>query len=157
EGVRVDRPRRRSLVDAISQNVRFNMSSPFRILLAVVFVLVLSIASAFAQGPKGTVQGRVTDSSGAPLEGATVVVAPGGAHTVTDSEGGYFLTGLAPGDYTVTVSFVGLKDFSAPAHVVAGPPVRIDPKLEVGAHSEEIVVTADRPHGEVGQINRERT
>ena len=35
--------------------------------------------------------------------------------------------------------------------------MRVDTKLEVAGQSESILVTAERPRGEVGQINRERT
>lgn len=51
------------------------------------------------------IRGTVTDAAGAPIEGAIVqavligTVIP--AMTTTDAEGGYELTGLAPGSYTV--------------------------------------------------------
>jgi TonB-dependent receptor len=35
--------------------------------------------------------------------------------------------------------------------------VRVDPRLDVAGQSESILVTAERPRGEAGQINRERT
>src|SRR5262249_61120231 len=115
------------------------------------------VAHARAQGGKGTIQGRVTDSSGAVLQGASIAVSPGGARAVTDAEGAYVVGALAPGDYTVSVTFVGFKDFSTAAHVAAGQPTRVDPRLDVAGQSESILVTAERPRGEAGQINRERT
>src|SRR5262249_37327808 len=39
----------------------------------------------------------------------------------------------------------------------AGEPTRVDLKLDVAGQSESILVTAERPRGEAGQINRERT
>ena len=53
------------------------------------------------------------------LQGASVTLTPGGARAVSDAEGGYVIGGLAPGDYTVAVSFIGFRDFTTSAHVVA--------------------------------------
>jgi outer membrane receptor protein involved in Fe transport len=135
------------------------MTNHPRILLTIIvlFLTLTMAATARAQQGRGTIQGHVTDSSGAVLRGATVTLAPGGAHTVTDAEGGFVITGLAEGAYTVTVSFVGFRDFSTPAQVAGGQSLRVDPKLEVAGQSEQILVTVDRPRGEAGQINRERT
>jgi TonB-dependent receptor len=123
----------------------------------VLWSLVAPMTTAHAQTSKGTIQGRVTDSSGAVLQGAAVTVAPGGARAVTDAEGGYVIGGLAEGDYTISVRFVGFTDFSRAVHVVAGRPGRVDLTLDVAGQSEMILVTAERPRGEAGQINRERT
>ena len=54
----------------------------------------------------------MTDSSNAVLQGASVTVTPGGMRTATNTEGEYAIAGLAPGNYTVTVSFVGFKEFA---------------------------------------------
>ncbi|HXI28541.1 MAG TPA: TonB-dependent receptor, partial [Vicinamibacterales bacterium] len=89
--------------------------------------------------------------------GASVIVTPGGAHAVTDPEGAYVIGGLAAGEYTVSVTFVGFRDFSTAAHVGAGQPTRVDPRLDVAGQSESVLVMAERPRGEAGQINRERT
>ena len=123
----------------------------------LVWLQIVSIVTARGQTARGTIQGHVTDSSGAVLQGASVIVVPGGGRAVTDAEGGYIISGLAPGDYTVGVTFVGFRDFSTAAHVSAGQPTRVDPRLDVAGQSESILVTAERPRGEAGQINRERT
>src|SRR5215471_16706529 len=127
-------------------------------ILVAAIVLALGVnAPVRAQQARGTIQGYVTDASGGVLRGATVTVTPGGAHTVTDAEGGFVLAGLAEGDYTVTVGFVGFRESSTPVHVKGGLAVRVNPKLEVAGQSEMILVTVERPRGEAGQINRERT
>jgi TonB-dependent receptor len=132
------------------------MSTLFRIAM-MLSALALPAQTASAQMSKGAIQGRASDSTGAVLQGASVIVTPGGAHAVTDAEGAYVIGGLAAGDYEVRVTFVGFKDFSTTVHVVAGQPTRIDPKLDVAGQSESILVTAERLRGEAGQINRERT
>jgi TonB-dependent receptor len=134
-----------------------SMSTHARMAATLIVSLFLPVATAHAQGGKGTIQGHVTDSSGAVLQGASVTVTPGGARAATDAEGAYVVGALTPGDYTVTVTFVGFKTFSIAAHVTSGESTRVDPRLDVAGQSESILVTAERPRGEAGQINRERT
>src|SRR5262249_12929512 len=133
------------------------MKNIIRTLMALFLALAMPCANGLAQTARGTIQGRVTDTSNAVLQGATVTVAPGGAHPVTAAAGSYVIAGLAPGTYTITVSFVGFKETTREATVAAGQPVRVDATLDVAGQSEAILVTAERPRGEAGQINRERT
>ncbi|WP_460890321.1 carboxypeptidase regulatory-like domain-containing protein [Promicromonospora xylanilytica] len=60
----------------------------------------------FALSRTGAVGGTVTDGAGGAVAGATVTVAGlGGQLTVaTDAVGGYFVDGLAPGEYLVTLT-----------------------------------------------------
>jgi TonB-dependent receptor len=136
------------------------MSKSLQIALTIgVLALVGPDATALAQTEtgRGTIQGRVADSSNAVLQGARVTLTPGGAHAVTDAEGEYVIFGLVPGTYTMTVNFVGFRETSQTVTVVAGRPLRVDAKLDVAGQSESILVTADRPRGEAEQINRART
>jgi len=55
-----------------------------------------------------SVSGKVTDTSGAPLPGVTVVVKGTTQGIITDTEGKYTLTKV-PGDGTLVFSFVGMK------------------------------------------------
>jgi TonB-dependent receptor len=132
------------------------MAKTLRLFVAVLVACLFVSRTSYGQS-KGEIDGRVTDSSGGVLQGAMVSVMPGNIHVATDGNGGYAVPGMAPGDYTVTVDFVGFKSFSTPVHVQAGQAVEVDPKLEVGQQSEEILVSALRPHAEAAQINRERT
>lgn len=56
----------------------------------------------------GTVSGKVTDSSGQPLPGVTVVVKGTTNGTITGMDGDYMLTKV-PSDATLVFSFVGMK------------------------------------------------
>jgi len=85
------------------------MSRTYRVLpAALVLMLMLPMPAAFAQSDRGSILGRVADSSNAVLQGASVAVMPGGIRTATNTEGEYAINALVPGTYTVTVSFVGL-------------------------------------------------
>ena len=69
----------------------------------------------------GLIQGKVTDTSGAPILGAVVTVngTDGILHmTVTGGDGAFQISSLAPGTYSVKISASGLSDWSA-ANVAA--------------------------------------
>ena len=55
-----------------------------------------------------TVSGKITDSSGVPLPGATVVVKGTTTGIITDVDGKYSIANV-PGDATLVFSFVGMK------------------------------------------------
>jgi len=57
---------------------------------------------------KHPVSGKVTDSSGAPLPGVTVVIKGTTTGTITDNKGNYSLTSI-PYNATLLFSFVGMK------------------------------------------------
>lgn len=116
----------------------------FATLLASVLVVLLA-APVAAQS--GKIAGVITDAtSGETLIGATVRVEglPSGA--ATDIDGAYQIIGVRPGDYTVTVSYVGFQ-----AQRVENVRVRIDLTTTVSVAlaeatigGQEIVVEADR-------------
>src|SRR5262245_8625269 len=110
-----------------------------RVMCAALALWILApLPSVMAQGGRGTIQGRATDSAGGVLQGATVTVNPGGARTVTGREGDFLIRGLAPGTYTVKVEFVGFATFQESVDVQEGGLVRLDATLQVAAQSESI-------------------
>ena len=122
----------------------------------VLLSLVLSCPG-LAQNGKGSINGRVTDSAGGVLQGAQVRLKLGGSSTVTNTQGEYLFAGLAAGDYTVTVNYIGFAVADYSVSVAAGQAARLDVKLEVASQSESINVTAERPRGEAEAVNRTRT
>jgi len=61
-----------------------------------------------AQQTTKTISGKVTDSSGAPLPGVTIVIKGTTQGIITDTDGNYTLTKV-PGDATLAFSFIGMK------------------------------------------------
>jgi len=132
-------------------NRRFGRNS--FILLAVA---ALSAGMAMAQGGKGAIRGRVSDASGGALVGAQVTVEPKGATVVSDAQGQFFVNDLEPGNYTVSVSYVGFTPFKGQAMVTGGGIASLDVKLAVASVNLEVLVTAERAAGEAEAVNRER-
>jgi TonB-dependent receptor len=112
--------------------------------------------SAFAQTGRGSLAGRAVDTAGAVLPGARVRVEPGNVAIATNQVGEFTVIDLAPGDYKVTISYVGFLPYTTDVKVVAGQATRVDAVLKVQAKGEVVTVVADSL-GEAEAINIQRT
>lgn len=108
------------------------------------------------QGAKGNITGRLSDRTGAMLEGVIVQLEGAGRIGTTDGKGEYVIADLAPGNYSLTFSYVGMAPAIEKATVAAGQTTRVDVTMQVAAVSNEIIVVAERPRGEAEAINRSR-
>jgi TonB-dependent receptor len=99
----------------------------------------------------------VTDSAKAILQGARIELEPKAQPTVSNVQGQFTIADLTPGEYTLTISFVGMASYSKLVTVAAGQVTRVDAELQVASTAESVTVTAKRVHGEAEAINRERT
>jgi len=134
------------------------MPSAFvRSAIATLLFLALSQMAAVAQANRGIIAGRVTDVSGAILQGARVELPVAALSTVSGRQGEFSFGGMEPGSYKLTVSYIGFSSFVVDVTVKAGQVAHVDAVLSVASKTEAIMVTADRPHGEAEAINRERT
>jgi TonB-dependent receptor len=111
----------------------------------------------FSQSGKGTVSGAVKDSGNSALQGAFVELLPLGRKVVTDDHGQFRITDVPAGEYTLSVSYVGLAVSNTPVTVSAGQEVSANPVLQVASQADQVVVTAERLQGEAEAINIERT
>jgi hypothetical protein len=99
------------------------------------FALALLFAGrcALAQAT-GSIQGKVTDSSGTPILGAVVAVQSPDENshlTATDADGTFQIASLPPGSYSVKISASGMSDWTAAADVPASPAPESKPLLAV--------------------------
>src|SRR5580704_15977445 len=82
-----------------------------------IFLTLLLAGVAVAQ--TGSIQGTVTDKSGAVIQGAEITVSNGETNTVrtatTNGTGGYSFPDLVPGTYEVTIKKENFKVFRATA------------------------------------------
>jgi hypothetical protein len=130
--------------------------------LATVFMLFALCATGLAaQEFRGTVTGRVTDSSGAIIPGASVTVtnvATGVAATATTNEtGNYTVPYLMPGNYSVTFELIGFRKVARSVEVRVGDRVEVNAVLDPGAVTETVQVAAEAPlldarSGSAGQV-----
>jgi hypothetical protein len=102
-------------------------------------------AKAHAEDP-AEIGGSVADRTGAAIPGAQVTVRAkfsGNARTaVTDTAGEFNVAALPSGDYQVEVRAPGFSMFSQPVTVQPSERASLDAKLDVGAASQTVTVTA---------------
>jgi outer membrane receptor protein involved in Fe transport len=86
-----------------------------------------------------------------------VELQPTDKKTASDNTGQFSITDVAPGTYTLNISFVGMAPYSKEITVTGGQATRVEAQMEIASASDSVTVTADRVHGEAEAINRERT
>jgi len=113
------------------------------VLLAVLCFPLLSHAQ-----DTGYIGGTVIDKSGAAIAGAEITLKNLAGSltrtTVSNGDGAYVIPGLPGDSYDMTVSAKGFQKFTAKKIVLTvGEKARIDVTLNVGAITEEVVVTGE--------------
>jgi len=113
-------------------------------------LLLAPVLTAQTGRQTGIIKGVLTDASGAPLPGASVVaespVLMGKMAAVTDENGDYRLVNLPPGTYTITVSLPGFKTVKqAGVLVQVGQTYLVNLQTDASALNEEITVTGAAP------------
>ena len=103
-----------------------------------------------AQDPRGTIEGQVTDTSGAvvPKAGVRATNTETGVtiSAVSNDQGNYEIPYLLPGQYRIEAELAGFKRWSRPqVELRTGDRLRIDIRLEVGQLNEAVEVTTEAP------------
>jgi len=114
------------------------------------FLVFVCAPTAVAQTFRGSIQGTITDSTGAAVAGAQVKVfstATGLSRTVAANDRGEYVASELPlGTYSVTVEKQGFRTMTlTQIPVSVGSPTRADAKLDAGAVQEVVEVNADVP------------
>src|SRR6476469_7876537 len=118
------------------------------------FLFLCSIAfmpaRAHAQAVSGTILGTVTDSTGSVVPGATVTILNTGTgltrNVTTDASGEFTAPQIPTGKYSVTAELSGFKKVTMDnIDVGVDQRVRVDVKLEIGAMTEAVTITAESP------------
>ena len=103
-----------------------------------------------AQLGTGDLRGKVVDSSGAVLPGATVVAKNEGSgqsrETISSNDGTFSMIALNPGNYELTATLSGFKKYQRGAvRVEVSKATSIEIALPVGGIEEQVTVTAESP------------
>jgi len=113
-------------------------------------LILLAVFAAFACAQvttSSTLDGTVTDPQGALVSGAQILVvnAENGQtlKATADNNGHWVIPAVPVGTYRVTVTMAGFRTLTMPGvNVNAGVPVSVNGRLEVGAVSETVEVSA---------------
>jgi hypothetical protein len=103
-----------------------------------------------AQAVYGSIQGTVTDPSGAAVNGAKVTVTSQtknvSTETTSNESGNYSVTHLIPDVYSVRIEGTGFKTLQyKDIQVAADTSSNINAQFQVGSASEQVEVTAEAP------------
>lgn len=106
--------------------------------------------SAHAQTSYGSINGIVTDNSGAVITGANVTLTNSGTSEKqiipSDNSGIYRFVNLIPGTYRIDIEKSGFKRLTrGPIQVEVQSAIRIDASLQVGDVNQVVEVTAQTP------------
>jgi outer membrane receptor protein involved in Fe transport len=118
--------------------------------VSLLLLVILIAPSAQAQNANtGEIKGSVTDPSGAVVADAKVSIKNVQTGVVTqvatNQAGLYDVPFLAPGEYAITFSKTGFRDFVRSGVVLQVETLQIDGALQVGVATEEVVVNAAGP------------
>lgn len=84
--------------------------------LIYLFLVLFSLFS-FAQNKTGTISGTITSIEDEPLELVSVSLTEVNKSTLTDIKGNFNFSQIAPGNYTIKIQMIGLKEQQIPIEV----------------------------------------
>ena len=125
----------------------FLRGNAFTLALAAAMGLAMCCSSARAQSGAGSIQGTVTDATGAVIPGATIHVVNRATNVATDTKsssvGFYQVPGLFTGDYTITFSAPNMKTYVRAVQLLVAQNAVINPVMTAGQVTQQVEVTAD--------------
>lgn len=118
-----------------------------RVILSALSLLLMSATSLAQVGTQASLNGTVTDTSGAVVIGAQLTIKNLATGRVTqatsNSHGTYDVLALPPGSYSVSATAHGFETWENPrVQLTVGDRIRLDPALRVGAVTETVRVEA---------------
>ena len=118
-------------------------------------LLLLANAPVSAQTVTATIQGQITDPSGAAIPRATVTATNSGTgltrSALTSDVGTYQIAGLPVGDYMIAVEQHGFRKATRRMTLQIGDSAVADFKMDVGAADQEVSVTDETEGVEPGR------
>lgn len=114
-------------------------------LVSFVLLLMSTNGNVFAEEKvnvikQGTIRGRIIDTSKQTLPGASIYIEKLHTGVTSDVNGYYTFSNLAPGTYTVKISYVGYSPVEMEITIPAGKTLEKDVVLNEGLELQEVVV-----------------
>ena len=118
-------------------------------LLSLAVMVLFTVGMAFGQAVSvngGSIQGTITDSTGAALPGANITISSsetGFSKSITTDSAGYYVVGpMNPGPYTILITSPGFQKTQVHTVVQTGTVTSGNYKLVIGAQEQTVDVTA---------------
>ena len=125
----------------------FRNWNPSNLAIAAALGIALCSTIALAQSGAGSIQGTVTDSTGAVIPGASVHVVQQGTEAISDTKsngvGFYQVPNLFTGTYAVTFTAPGMKSYKTTVELQVAQAAVIDQAMAAGEVTQQVEVAAD--------------
>ena len=125
----------------------FQQCDPSVLMIVAALGLAISCSSVLAQSGAGSIQGTVTDSTGAVIPNATIHVVNQATNVSTDAQtnnvGFYQVPALFTGSYTITIGAPGMKTSKTTLELQVAQNAVINPVLTAGSVTQQVEVSAD--------------
>ncbi len=123
------------------------------------YVAVMTVLSMQLWAQTGSIKGKVLDDLGLGMPGANILLNTDPIlGTISDNQGNYLLSSIAPGQYTLTVSYMGYQTVNYDVTVVSNEftlqQVVLQDATLVGT---EILILGDRLRGQAKALNQQKT
>jgi len=125
--------------------------------LALAAALGVAAPAAAEISAQNALTGRVSDASGAPLPGASVVIRELGISTATDRQGRYLLPSLPAGEYTLEINYLGMPAMEHRVAVTTGAATVANVTVLDVTEIAEVVVIGSLSDSVARALNQQRT
>ncbi len=120
----------------------------------IITSLLLLLLPVVTYGQGSTITGVVTDKvSGETLIGAYVIIESTGYGTSTDIDGAYLLSNVVPGEYEITVSYIGYKTMKKNISVPEKEKITVDFALDFEGVTLGAAEVTAQAKGQMSAIN----
>lgn len=120
---------------------------------------VFSQQNNLALAENSTIVGKIMDKeTNLPLPGARVVLTGKNIGAISNSLGEYKILSVPAGDYTLTVTYIGYKNFTKELNINTNTILDLDIKMESGnIIGDEVLVVGDALKGQAKALNQQKT
>jgi TonB-dependent receptor len=109
-------------------------------------------------GQQGSLSGKITDDLYLSMPGASVLLNTQPiTGTIADNKGNYTIMGIPPGNYIVTVSYLGYQEKTQEIVINAGITTFLDIVMsEASLVGDEVIILGDRLRGQAKALNQQK-
>jgi len=118
---------------------------------------LLMVLTTTLLGAAGSVTGRISDTDNLPLTGANVYITELSKGATTGNAGEFSLVGVPPGQYELTMSYIGFQTLTKTVQVATDQTTVISLRMESGiVEGDEVMVLGDALKGQAKALNQQR-
>ena len=140
------------------KNIQFKMSLTSLVLMLLFFILLTIPSTVLKAQKNGIITGQVTEANtNNLLPGANIILEGKNIGAATDKGGRFRITNVPPGDYVLTVSYIGFQKYSEDIVVVAERTLELEINLTVQNVAIGDVLVEGLAQGQMKALNQQKS